>query len=305
MTRRSSVVRRLLGALAFLGAATASPAQEAAGCPGKTYRNVCLPQGDISFADEVVTFVPGKEPAVPIASEPKSTLGEPDASSGPTFLSLGCNGVLTLRFVDNALIDVKGPDLYVFEIGPAVESTALAISVDNRDWIELGPIEGSTRSLDISTFVSAAQVFQYIRLTNLSTDCGGASPGADIDAVAAIGSARRIELDAAVLFDTGRATLKPDAQRALAPLLLAVDTAGPNVRITVEGHTDDVGTERMNQRLSEARARAVSSFLSRRRSLRDGNVTVVGYGESRPRQPNDSPLNRSRNRRVEVLIAPD
>jgi OmpA-OmpF porin, OOP family len=265
---------------------------------------VCLPQAQVSFADEVVSFVPGREPAAPIASEPKSTLGAPDAGSGPTFLSLGCNGVLTLRFVDNALIDVKGPDLYVFEIGPAVEATAVAISDDNRQWIDLGRIEGSTRAVDISASVSAGETFQYVRLTNLSTVCGGTSPGADIDALAAIGSARRIGLDAALLFDTGRATLRPEAQRALAPVLLAIDAERSNVRVTVEGHTDDVGSEAMNQTLSEARARAVSSYLSRRRSL-PGAVTVIGYGESRPRLPNDSPLNRSQNRRVEVLIAPN
>jgi OmpA-OmpF porin, OOP family len=290
-------------AAAVVATSVSSLAQDSK-CPGTLFGGVCFPQGVISFADEVVSYVPGRAPAVAVASEPKSTLGVPDAGSGPTFLSLGCNGVLTVRFIDNALIDVKGPDLYVFEIGPAVEATEVAISTDNRQWIDLGRIEGSTRAVDISAFVSSGQAFQYVRLTNLSTDCGGASPGADIDAVAAIGSARRIGLDAAVLFDTGRATLKANAQRALDPVLMAISAAGPNVRVSVEGHTDDVGSLESNQKLSEGRARAVSWYLSRRSALRAA-ISVTGYGESRPRVPNDSPLNRSQNRRVDVLIASD
>ena len=306
MIRAVEVQRPLLGILIFSVIATVtSLAQKAEGCQGVSYGGVCLPQGPISFADEVVSFVPGQRPASGISIEPKSTLGAPDAGPGPTYLSLGCDGVLTLRFTDNALIDVTGPDLYVFEIGPAVEATAVAISADNQKWIELGRVEGATRSVDISGRVTAGQTFQYVRLTNLSSVCDGPTPGADIDAVAAIGSAARIALDAAVLFDTGRAVLKTDAQRTLDAVVLKIDAAGATARVTVEGHTDDVGSEPMNQRLSEARARAVSSYLSSHRSSRGPAVTAVGYGESRPRTPNDSPQGRAQNRRVEILIVRD
>jgi OOP family OmpA-OmpF porin len=272
-------------------------------CPGVVYGRVCLPQGQISFADEVVSFVAAPRPAGALYGEPKSTLGTPDANgTEPTYLSLGCHGVLTLRFIDNALINIEGPDLYVFEIGPAVESTALAISADNLTWIEVGDVAGATTAVDIGTHVREGDTFQYVRLTNLSMDCGGVTPGADVDAVAAIGSAARIALDGAILFETGQANLKAEARRALDRLGRTIASAGPKVKVTIEGHTDDVGPDRDNQRLSEARARAVMAHLSRLGSFGSTPVTSLGYGESRPIRSNDSVEGRAQNRRVEILI---
>ena len=76
--------------------------------------------------------------------DPKQGLGIPDydESEDKNYVTLGCGGVLTLRFVDNGLIDIPGPDLYVFEIGPDVEPTNLAISEDGATWIEVGAIKG-------------------------------------------------------------------------------------------------------------------------------------------------------------------
>ena len=85
---------------------------------------VHFPLGDKSFADEVVAFNMGHpEPQPANARDPHNALGIPDNNdklhSG--FVTLGCGGSLTLRFTDNALVDVDGPDLWVFEVGPAVE----------------------------------------------------------------------------------------------------------------------------------------------------------------------------------------
>ena len=136
-----SLTRLLIVSFLWPIAALGLSAQTPAGCKGKVYGSVCLPQGQISFADEVVSFVAGADPATARnAVDPKSALGAPDIVA----LSLGCDGVLTLRFVNNALVDVKGPDLYVYETGRSVEPTALAISVDNKSWIDIGQIEGST-----------------------------------------------------------------------------------------------------------------------------------------------------------------
>ncbi|TNF73269.1 MAG: hypothetical protein EP299_08455 [Acidobacteria bacterium] len=57
-------------------------------------------------------------------------------------MTLGCGGTIVLRFEDNALVDLEGPDLHVFEIGPAVEPTSLAISPDGTTWTEVGKIAG-------------------------------------------------------------------------------------------------------------------------------------------------------------------
>ncbi|GAK58357.1 membrane protein, OmpA family [Candidatus Vecturithrix granuli] len=77
---------------------------------------------------------------------------------------------------------------YIFEVGPAVEPTALAISQDSEEWIELGEIAGGEASIDISPFVKPGDEFRYVALMDLKTHCDGDSPGADIDAVGTIGS---------------------------------------------------------------------------------------------------------------------
>ena len=285
--------------------------QKVVDCRGVSYGSgaarICLPQGEISFVDEVVSFVPGKRAASEIPVDPNFTLGAPDYTTNfaPGYLSLGCDGVLTLRFVDNALVDIDGPDLYIFEVGPAVEPTILAISTDNRTWLDVGRVEGALRAVDIRPFIMKGQIFRYVRLTNAGHACGGTTPGADIDAVAAVGSASLLTLDAAVLFDTGHAVLRAEAANALNALTETIRSKGPNVRIMIEGHTDDVGSDQDNQRLSEARARTVRTYLRKRLPLSEAAVTTVGFGESRPTEPNDSEEGRAKNRRVDILVIPD
>ena len=158
---------------------------------GKVYTDsrgtqVRLSLGDFSFADEVVHFEEGTPSArYKKDSRPEDALGAPDhvgeASIGD--VTLGCGGVLALKFVDNVLIDIDGPDLYVFEVGPAVEPTVVAISKDGQEWIELGEISGGEASIDISPFVKPGDEFRYVGLIDLKTHCDGDYPGADIDAV--------------------------------------------------------------------------------------------------------------------------
>lgn len=285
-------------------------AQGPADCPGLTFgkgrRAICLPQGETSFADEVVSFTPGARPSSGIFADPGHVIGRPDYTDNdsPGFLSIGCDGVLVVRFTDNALVDVEGPDLYVFEVGPAVEATVLAISEDGQRWIDVGRIEGARADVDIAPFVTARQAFPYVRLTNASRTCGTRHSGADIDAIAAVGSALRLSLDGAVLFDTGRATLKPEARTALDALLPRIRGYGAGARIDVEGHTDDVGDASRNQALSESRAAAVATYLATALGVPGEQVGRAGHGETRPTAPNDSEAGRARNRRVDILVRP-
>ena len=103
---------------------------------GKVY----LPQGDMSFADEVVSQNLGKPSPKGFHAEAKYALGPPDwtKSNKPGASTLGCGGILVVQFTDNVLVDVEGTDLYVFEVGPAVESTNLATSYDGKNWIDVG-----------------------------------------------------------------------------------------------------------------------------------------------------------------------
>jgi OmpA-OmpF porin, OOP family len=275
-------------------------------CTGKVYgqgrRAICLPQGAASFADSVVSFTPGARPSEGDWAMPRYALGEPDytRTTAPGFLSLGCDGTLVLRFDDNALVEVDGPDLYIFEVGPAVEATDLAVSVDGQTWLDVGRIEGARAELELSGIIDADDAYRYVRLTNRSRTCGGRHSGADIDAVAAVGSALRLALDAAVLFDVASSTLKAEAQGAIANAARIIRERRAT-RVLVEGHTDSDGEGAANDALSLARATAVRDALVAA-GVDGGTLRVRGHGERRPVAPNDTPANKARNRRVDLLI---
>jgi outer membrane protein OmpA-like peptidoglycan-associated protein len=281
-----------------------------ADCPGLVYgsgkRAICLPLGKLSFADRSVVFLAGDKPSKAPFDFPEMATGEPDYKStySADFISLGCNGTLVVQFTDNILVDVDGVDLYIFEIGPVIERTLLAISPDGEKWIDVGEIEGARSDVDIGPFVEKGDKFPYVRLTNASPACGGNHSGADIDAIAAVGAEIRLSLDSALLFDVGKFDIKPEAETALDALALQLAAYGPDIRVTVEGHTDSTGSASSNQTLSERRAASVWTYLAAKIAAAPADVTIKGFGASRPVADNATEEGRAENRRVDILILP-
>jgi outer membrane protein OmpA-like peptidoglycan-associated protein len=106
-----------------------------------------------------------------------------------------------------------------------------------------------------------------------------------------------------VLFDFNQATLKPGAREKLSKLagiLLAYPGA---YRMQIEGHTDAVGSQGYNLKLSEDRAEAVRDYLIGAALPADRMVAVLGFGKLRPVATNDTPEGRQINRRVEIVIS--
>jgi OOP family OmpA-OmpF porin len=109
----------------------------------------------------------------------------------------------------------------------------------------------------------------------------------------------RLELPG-VYFAFGTAAIDPISDRALAEL--AKSLAGhPDWKVTVEGHTDSVGTDPANQALSSRRAEAVRARLAERHDVDTKSWGAVGYGATRPRESNATIEGRARNRRVELV----
>jgi outer membrane protein OmpA-like peptidoglycan-associated protein len=104
-----------------------------------------------------------------------------------------------------------------------------------------------------------------------------------------------------VLFDTGSFTLKPGAREKLAKIS-GILLAYPSLKIQVEGHTDSVGGDDYNQRLSEQRAQSVREYLVDQMVPAD-SVTAFGFGKTRPVAANDTPEGRQQNRRVELVVS--
>lgn len=275
---------------------------------GKSYKDghgkeVLLPLGDISFADQVVSFTKGEPAATELSSNPLDGLGTPDYDGGTKgFVSLGCGGALVLKFTNNALINREGPDLYVFEMGKYVESTELSISKNGLDWVSIGEITGAKAEVDIEKYIQPGDIFNYVRLIDLKTSCKGMWPGADIDAVAAIGAAQRISFTGSVLFNVNEAALKPEAKKLLEDLIKEIINS-PVSDIFVEGYTDSLGTAEFNKSLSLARAVAVRDVLKQKLG-KYYNMDARGFGASNPLFPNDTKEGQEKNRRVEIVLIP-
>jgi outer membrane protein OmpA-like peptidoglycan-associated protein len=109
-----------------------------------------------------------------------------------------------------------------------------------------------------------------------------------------------------VNFPSGSATLTRQAQETLAPLGRALFSAElAPFRFRIEGHTDSVGAEAMNQRLSARRAQAVRDYLVSRFGVSGQRLEAVGLGESRPLVDVGDGVDEPRNRRVQVINLDD
>jgi outer membrane protein OmpA-like peptidoglycan-associated protein len=106
-----------------------------------------------------------------------------------------------------------------------------------------------------------------------------------------------------VLFDTGRYTLKPGTREKLAKVA-GILLAYPGLNIEVGGYTDNVGSDAMNQTLSDHRAGTVSDYLVQQ-GVAPAAVTAKGFGNTLPVASNDNSVGRQRNRRVELLVSGD
>ena len=104
-----------------------------------------------------------------------------------------------------------------------------------------------------------------------------------------------------VLFDTGKATLKPGAREKLARVS-GILVTHPDLKLEIEGHTDSVGTDSYNQGLSERRAESVRSYLVSQ-NIPAQSITTQGFGETRPVASNDTAAGRQQNRRVELVVS--
>ena len=108
-----------------------------------------------------------------------------------------------------------------------------------------------------------------------------------------------ITLDSGILFDVDKYDLRPEAEEVLKNLAIVLKEADIKV-FEVDGHTDSDAGDKHNQVLSENRANAVKNFLTSQGITAE--ITIKGYGKTRPIASNDTPEGKQKNRRVEIII---
>ena len=103
-----------------------------------------------------------------------------------------------------------------------------------------------------------------------------------------------------ILFATGKAELQPESRPVLKEIASTMKKYG-DLRILIEGHTDNVGAAASNLSLSDARAAAVKAALTSEFGIDAGRLTTRGFGDTKPAAPNATALGRAQNRRVEIV----
>lgn len=103
-----------------------------------------------------------------------------------------------------------------------------------------------------------------------------------------------------ILFDTGKATIKPESASALA-VIGDVLKADPELKLEIQGHTDNVGVAAANLKLSQDRAAAVKAYVVQTFGVAADRLTTRGLGDTKPVAPNATEEGRAQNRRVELV----
>jgi len=167
-----------------------------------TYSGVTFPNGDVAFADRVVDYL--------VAScvrdaydDPEEALGPPDASCAPGCVGCdGCDtnavslgfrlseldvrGYLIVEFVDNALTDGEGDDLFIYITNgkPAL----VEISTDGFNYVSVGQTVGYPGAIDIGPYAASGTMYRFVRVTDVPADEDHSDcPGPSIDAIGAMG----------------------------------------------------------------------------------------------------------------------
>lgn len=111
----------------------------------------------------------------------------------------------------------------------------------------------------------------------------------------------KLEIPSDVSFDTGRADIKPNFRPVLERFASTLND-NPASTVTIIGHTDNTGSDAINQPLSVERAAHTRDFLTAR-GVAPNRIVVDGRGEREPIASNNDPAGRARNRRVEIYVA--
>ena len=117
------------------------------------------------------------------------------------------------------------------------------------------------------------------------------------------GEALKVTFESGILFATGSYTLNPVSQSALTQFANSLK-ANPDTEINIIGHTDNTGTDQLNNQLSQDRAGAVKAFLMSQ-GVAASRMTTAGMGRYQPIATNETVEGRSLNRRVEIMINPN
>ena len=167
---------------------------------------------------------------------------------------------------------------------------ALAMAEDARQEINsLCPVAEEPAPVPVP--VAAPADSDHDGVIDADDRCPGTPPGADVNKVGCW-------IIKGLLFDFGKADIKPEYEPFLDNVVRVLNK-NPDMLIEIQGHTDSIGSEAFNMKLSIKRAQAVADYL-KAHGINANRLTVTGFGKTRPVAPNDTEEGRAQNRRVQI-----
>jgi len=166
----------------------------------------------------------------------------------------------------------------------------------------LGRVLGGARGTAIGAIIGAAAGGTAGALIGRKMDKQAEDLQRDMQnaKVERVGEGIKITFDSGILFDTNSATLRPTSETDITKMATILQKY-PDTNVLVEGHTDNSGSDAINQPLSERRAQAVASSTIAK-GVSSSRVTTHGYGSTQPVGDNTTPEGKQANRRVEIAI---
>jgi outer membrane protein OmpA-like peptidoglycan-associated protein len=142
-----------------------------------------------------------------------------------------------------------------------------------------------------------------LRVVKIAYRCAGPTRSESADRIARLERALREQRRAVVYdlyFDFNSAVLRKESEPTMREIA-EVMRRNPDWKLSIEGHTDNIASDRYNLELSGRRAAAVKTALGAEYGIPGARLTTAGFGESRPQDRNDTVEGRARNRRVELV----
>lgn len=193
-------------------------------------------------------------------------------------------------------------------------ATNVPISVAVSDFGLMPGIQKLEEAANVSIIPSATVSFDFLFARNgsevgpeivepveeVAPASAALETAGDFDLEACVGRFEILSRTKSIYFKIGSARLETKSAPLLNALADIIDRC-PSLLIEVSGHTDSVGSNALNQRLSERRAASVSNYLFAK-GIKKDRIISVGYGETRPIAPNDTKRNKWLNRRIEFVV---
>jgi outer membrane protein OmpA-like peptidoglycan-associated protein len=197
-----------------------------------------------------------------------------------------------------ALVAAGCADMNMGNMSPTAKSTAIGAGVGALAGAAIG---GDTRGAAIGGLVGAAGGYVWSRhMQEKKLAMERATMGSGVQVTQTPDNQLKLNIPSDISFDTGRADIKPNLRPILDQFASGLANQ-QNTEVRIVGHTDNTGSDAVNDPLSVQRAQSAKNYLASR-GVDPNRIAIAGRGEREPIADNSTEAGRARNRRVEIFL---